>query len=375
MSAQNLMLADTGFLEQADSTVTALLDAGVGANFFEEEIDEVLFHTNSFLTDGTFTGAGGPFTYILMASMSLAAIFAIIYGAGMAYRMMYKGEPFDPLKILKVVGVAFIMSTWYTPGGMLDCLAVIPNSIGSWTKTLYDIEVQHVSEKFSELTPKLAQRDMYVTSLEGVTNAAKEQLTSPNDQNISDVETQAKEGTEAAKNDKFAATAGTLCLIDKIFFLLGIGMYRLGFWGTIFAQQIILGMLTIFGPIQWAFCLLPKWEGAWAKWIIRYLTVHFYGAMLYFVGFYVLLLFDIVFSIQLDQVNWIIEGNGENIAAYVKVAFFTSLYMVVAGTVALRCLSLVPDLAAWMIPEGDTAYSTRSFGEGVATEVRRTAHI
>ena len=50
-------------------------------------------------------------------------------------------------------------------------------------------------------------------------------------------------------------------------------------------QQILLGMLTIFGPIQWAFSLLPKWEGAWAKWLIRYLTVHFYGAMLYFVIF------------------------------------------------------------------------------------------
>ena len=45
-------------------------------------------------------------------------------------------------------------------------------------------------------------------------------------------------------------------------------------------------MLTIFGPIQWAFSLLPKWEGAWAKWLTRYLTVHFYGAMLYFVGYF-----------------------------------------------------------------------------------------
>ena len=44
-------------------------------------------------------------------------------------------------------------------------------------------------------------------------------------------------------------------------------------------------MLTIFGPIQWAFSLLPKWESAWAKWLTRYLTVHFYGAMLYFVSF------------------------------------------------------------------------------------------
>lgn len=66
---------------------------------------------------------------------------------------------------------------------------------------------------------------------------------------------------------------------------LALVIYRIGWWSTIFCQQILLGMLTIFGPIQWAFSVLPKWEGAWAKWITRYLTVHFYGAMLYFVGF------------------------------------------------------------------------------------------
>ena len=96
-------------------------------------------------------------------------------------------------------------------------------------------------------------------------------------------------------------------------------------------------MLTVFGPLQWAFSLLPKWEGAWAKWLTRYLTVHFYGAMLYFVGFYVLLLFDLVLCIQVENLN------------------------------------LVPDLAAWMIPEGDTAFSTRNFGEGVAQQAKMTA--
>ena len=65
--------------------------------------------------------------------------------------------------------------------------------------------------------------------------------------------------------------------------LIALIVYRIGWWVTIYCQQILLGMLTIFGPIQWAFSLLPKWEGAWAKWLIRYLTVHFYGAMLYFV--------------------------------------------------------------------------------------------
>lgn len=83
--------------------------------------------------------------------------------------------------------------------------------------------------------------------------------------------------------------------IDKIIMLIALVVFRIGWWATIYCQQILLGMLTIFGPIQWAFSILPKWEGAWAKWLTRYLTVHFYGAMLYFVGFYVLLLLTLYY--------------------------------------------------------------------------------
>lgn len=363
-------------MDKIDMLTDELLNAGVGANFFEEEVDEVLFHTNNFLSDPTFIGAGGPFNMILTTCMILAALFSIVYGSGMAYKMMYKGEPFDPLKILKVIAVAVIMSTWYSPGGILDTMAVIPNSIGSWTKTLYDIEVDHVQSKFDELTPLLIKRDYMIKNVESKATAANDQLNKSGQGSTAlSPDKEVESGQKAAKAKTESSAAGILCLIDKVFFLLGIGLYRVGFWGTIFCQQICLGMLTIFGPIQWAFCLLPKWEGAWAKWITRYLTVHFYGAMLYFVGFYVLLLFDVVFSIQIDQLQWITADNGENIASYIKIAFFTSLYMLIAGTVSWKCLNLVPDLAAWMIPEGDTAFSTRSFGEGIAGAVKQSARL
>ena len=143
-------------------------------------------------------------------------------------------------------------------------------------------------------------------------------------------------------------------------------------WAAIYCQQILLGMLTIFGPIQWAFSLLPKWEGAWAKWMTRYLTVHFYGAMLYFVGFYVLLLFDIVLCIQVENLT-AITASEQTMAAYLQNSFFSAGYLMAASIVALKCLNLVPDLAAWMIPEGDTAFSTRNFGEGVAQQAKMSA--
>ena len=383
MAFSSLFLAAQGGLQGLSSTISDLSQT-IGVDLFEEDIDNVVFQTNEFLCNPDFIGTQGPFWWILQMSMALGALFSIIVGASMAYKMMVKGEPVDVFKILKVMGIALIMIFWYPPsmtgmgsgnGSILDALAYIPNCIGSYTHDLYEAEAVQVSEKYNELMPLLQKRDtMYQKAAE--VEVASEGL--QNDASI-DALTKYTSGSDAAEGIKAAARAkkssvfaGLIIGFDKIVMFLALVLYRVGWWATIFCQQILLGMLTIFGPIQWAFSVLPKWEGAWAKWLIRYLTVHFYGAMLYFVGFYVLLLFDIVISVQVENLTAITSSTG-TINGYIQNAFMTCGYLLAASVVALRCLNLVPDLAAWMIPEGDTAFSTRNFGEGVASSVKSSA--
>ena len=55
-----------------------------GIDLLEEEIDDVIFQTNEFLTDATFTGSQGPFWWILQMCKALDAMFAIVMEAGMA---------------------------------------------------------------------------------------------------------------------------------------------------------------------------------------------------------------------------------------------------------------------------------------------------
>ncbi|WP_424036517.1 hypothetical protein [Prevotella histicola] len=361
-------------------TLNQLSGSTLGVNLFEDEIDDVVFATNSFLTDPSFSGPQGPFWWILQMSMALGALFAIIMGANMAYKMMVRGEAIDPLRILRVLAVAAILSMWYPNPGMspfgnfsiLDTLAFIPNQIGGYTKALYDSEAQQVKETMVKVLPLVSKRDSMAVDASTLSGVAATIVNSDKADVISShlgTEASVSTAKQVIKDDKKATFAGTIVALDKVIMFLSILLYRIGWWSTIYCQQILLGMLTIFGPIQWAFSLLPKWEGAWAKWITRYLTVHFYGAMLFFVGFYVLLLFDIVLSIQYEQLMALTTGvNG--ISAYVNESILTSGYLLVASCVALKCLNLVPDLAAWMIPEGDTAFSTRNFGEGVAAEMR-----
>ena len=362
------------------------LSQTIGVDLFEEDIDNVVFQTNEFLCNSDFIGSQGPFWWILQMSMALGALFSIIVAGGMAYKMMVKNEPIDVFKIMKVLGIAIVMCFWYPPsmsgfkGGsnacILDALAYIPNCIGSYTHDLYEAEATQVSDKYNELMPLIQARDSLAGKINKKVEAGyigvKEEKALSTVSEASGTQSTSEGLQDAVEANGKSTFAGLMIGLDKVVMFFALVIYRIGWWSTIFCQQILLGMLTIFGPIQWAFSVLPKWEGAWAKWITRYLTVHFYGAMLYFVGFYVLLLFDIVLSVQVENLTAITQGEGA-MAAYIQNAFMTCGYLLAASVVALKCLNLVPDLAAWMIPEGDTAFSTRNFGEGVASSVKASA--
>ena len=129
-----------------------------GINILEEEIDDVIFQTNEFLCDATFTGSNGPFWWVVQMCMALAALFSIVVAANMAYKMMVKHEPLDVMKLFKPLVISIILCWWYPPAdtGMtksgsswcvLDFLSYIPNSIGSYTHDLYEAEATQIEDK------------------------------------------------------------------------------------------------------------------------------------------------------------------------------------------------------------------------------------
>lgn len=239
--------------------------------------------------------------WIVQMCMALAALFSIVVAANMAYKMMVKHEPLDVMKLFKPLVISIILCWWYPPAdtGMtnsgsnwcvLDFLSYIPNSIGSYTHDLYEAEATQIEDKFTEVQQLIYTRDTMYTNVQAQADIAHKGTTDPNLVESTMEQTGVDEVTnmekEAAKLWFTSLTAGAVVNIDKIVMLIALIVFRIGWWSTIYCQQILLGMLTIFGPIQWAFSLLPKWESSWAKWLTRYLTVHFYGAMLYFVGLF-----------------------------------------------------------------------------------------
>jgi hypothetical protein len=364
---------------EQDST---LLDFGI--NLLEEEIDDVIFRTNEFLTTDTFIGDQGPFWWLVQMSMALSVIFTLIFYSSMGYRMILKHEPLDVMKLFRPFAISLVLTFWYPPtktgmaGGnvndcILDYLAFVPNAIGSYTHDLYEAEAVQVEGRAADV-----QRLMYqlrqdasdpmssiLLAFKAVGNLAQESSV----QNMGDADALLQEEQMISKAQITTLISGIIQLLDQIIMFAALVIFRIGWWSTIYAQQILLGLLTIFGPIQWAFSLLHKFENAWMKWIMRYLTVHLYGAMLYFVGFYVLLLFDIVLNIQYNDLAAVVADN-EATMSYLKNSFLSTGYLMAASCVAVKCLSMVPDLAAWILPEGEAVMSVRAFSEGVTNSLK-----
>ena len=48
-----------------------------GINILEEEIDDVIFQTNEFLTDATFTGSQGPFWWLPLPIFQNTTLIAV----------------------------------------------------------------------------------------------------------------------------------------------------------------------------------------------------------------------------------------------------------------------------------------------------------
>ena len=73
MSVSGLLLqAGGGLVDALDS-----ISSNMGVELFEEEIDDVIFQTNEFLTDATFTGDNGPFWWLPLPILQNTILIAV----------------------------------------------------------------------------------------------------------------------------------------------------------------------------------------------------------------------------------------------------------------------------------------------------------
>ncbi len=175
--------------------------------------------------------------WILQTSMALAALFAIIMAANMAYKMMVKNEPLDVMKLFRPLIISVILCWWYPPAdtgivnsgsswSFLDFLSYIPNSIGSYTHDLYAAEATQIEDKFKEVQELIYVRDTMYTDLQAQADIAHKGTSDPNLIESTMEQTGVDEVTnmekDAAKLYFTSLTSGFIVGLDKIIMLISL---------------------------------------------------------------------------------------------------------------------------------------------------------
>lgn len=65
-----------------------------GISLLDEEIDDVIFQTNEFLCDATFTGSQGPFWWLLVVSEILPFVVLANRSKSTFYKILYHETKF-----------------------------------------------------------------------------------------------------------------------------------------------------------------------------------------------------------------------------------------------------------------------------------------
>ncbi len=143
----------------------------------------MIFQTNEFLCDATFTGSQGTFWWDI----------ADVYGSGCAvldsrswqYGLQDDGKAWadrhheavqascgqcDPVggTHLQIPALQTTGSSWC----VLDFLSYIPNCIGSYTHDLYEAESAQIEDKFEEVQELIYTRDTLYNSLQAQADVA-----------------------------------------------------------------------------------------------------------------------------------------------------------------------------------------------------------
>lgn len=294
----------------------------------------------------------------------LGAIFAIIMAAGMAYKMMAKGEGLDILKLGKPLLVALVLSEW---NGFVELVSYPGAQLEVHFREVYlstTDSIQSLRQQRNTMAYNLADQI-------GRQKASGENMTADPSffDKFMDVLSNPGEAIQKVWTQVVAtSTTWITNTLENIIHFLGEIVLQVAVYLVFLVKALMFTVAVMFGPIYVSFSLLPPWEGAWHQWIERTVQITLYGAMAYLVMTFVMQLIAFATEGDIAKLTGIVEGNS-SLAAYTGSAFGTVLQTCITYFVGAGAMFMSFEMASFAIP-GSMVHGSQQFFKGMSAKTR-----
>lgn len=143
--------------------------------------------------------------------------------------------------------------------------------------------------------------------------------------------------------------------ISLILRLIGEILLQAIIYGLLVIQRIAMHLLEMVAPIMFAISLAPHFKSAWSQWLSKYISLSLWGFVTYVCIYYTF--FIIWYNLGQDiaayeRLKSSLTGENAQVAAMGMQAVGSTCMYVIGVVVGLKVLSMVPELASWLIPGG-----------------------
>lgn len=319
--------------------------------------------------------------YLLGLGRTLGACGALGVGAYEAWMMILGRRGMDIMKILRIVIISICLANTGTirelcdaPGSFLE--NITHKQAISMNKQVADKE-REVATKQGEYLKALRDNQAKIEQQAEATqaydrNATKQAVADKVGlgkvgEAIGDLAADAQGVAQTISNipeqfNNWAKRAAALVetktseIINDVIRFIGEVIFQMTYYGMLIGQRIFSNILLMFMPIAFGISLFPPFRSAWSQWLSKYLSLSLWPFIVYLILYYVDYL--LLFYLRSDLTAY--EGliNDKNINSWESIgalgvqAIGTTCMYVVGLLAGAKILSMVPEVASWLIPGG-----------------------
>lgn len=340
--------------------------------------------------------------YFMSLSLGIASILIMIVIAQEGFKLMTGSKSFDPLWWIRPILMLFIILTWQAGTGVVrggsntgwggryitiqgSLPGIINTTFGGLerrAKATFMSRMATLNERKKKKTELLRAKWDTLLNKGAEVEAAKEALKkqdeddglSLSDLSFDNLKESLSQSFESVKEGIVNYTKMILLELshwtDMLFEWIGNFIWAVSIYATFMTQSLGLAFLTIFGPIHFGLSVFDVWKDAWASWLMKFISFHFYGWVAY-----------IIMTASCSLIDFGIRSDIQLLSqpGFPEAFSFNALYTLFGYVVGALAMKMVPEIVSWMVPTNASQAAgafqqglTRSFGTQPASVAVRT---
>lgn len=306
---------------------------------------------------------------------ALAAIIALMVGAGECYLMMIGRRGMDVMKLLRIAIIAiaitlspaiangirtvFLGNSTTTFSGMEGAFKkTVEGKDQEVAKMMLEVEATRAN-LINQINRKKAEsfRSKFISELKNG-NWGSAAMTAVTD----GLESIVSMAADNVMGLMYAQTTSWNFIAKKVIMWAGETLMQIAYYGVLIGQRCFLAVMTIFLPFVLALSLAPPYRTAWSQWLSKYVSICLWSSVLFIVMYFLDTFILEGLKADLEALNDIVNkaaDPGGGVFGGVKDIFeagwkniSATVYTFVMYCICFNIIKKVPEVCSWIVPGG-----------------------